>query len=431
MNFNNIKYNCDCGFSCRKINYFKKHTLVCIYKKDKKDKKENIIDLLDYEYKCNIEKLWNKNSDRIFMQELYPQIGEYVKHKLNPKILDIGFENYNIINYQLLENSNITYFQLEPFIENKIYKNDILLNCKVTELLNKYPNYSNYFEIIIDFGVLGNPNISKNWNKNEINKYIKNIYNSLANTGIYFLKIDYIYLNMSEFKLNFKDMIYSYFLPITFNNYPNNTLISQEDSDTSEFSHDDKYVFLFLEKKKIINNLVIVAYPNAESLWCEEKLNENTLVIIVFGNSKYGLDISKIKEIEFINAMKIVGCSYEFWNFPEKKIKYDKIISDEISIKIIEILDKYKDIESIYTHNESGEYGHFDSIKLHEIMKTLLYKYYKNLQKPKIYKFSPNFNNTLNIEESERKKKLLNCYKLHPIKLFREIENNFLEFNIF
>jgi hypothetical protein len=432
MDFDNIKYNCDCGFSCRKLNYFKNHKLVCFYKKDKLD---NIIDLLDYNQKCDIDKFWNLNSDRLFILELYPQIGEYVKHKFNSKILDIGFENYNIINYELLENSNITYFQLEPFIENKIYKNDKLLNCKVTELLHKYPEYSNYFKIIIDFGVLGNPNISKNWNKKEISEYIKNIYNSLDNTGIYFLKIDYINSTTNDLKLDFEDIIYSYFIPVSFNNYQNNIVISKDniDNDISEISKTDKYKFLFLEKKKIINNLVIVAYPNAESIWCDEKLNENTLVIVVFGLSKFGVEVSKIKENEFMNAMKITGCSYEFWNFPEKKIKYDKNITNEISIKIIEILNKYKDIESIYTHNENGEFGHFDSIMLHKIMKNLLYKYYENIftQAPKIYKFSPNLKKSLIFKESEIKKKLLDCYKLHPIKLFREIENNFVQFNIF
>jgi hypothetical protein len=71
------------------------------------------------------------------MQKLYPKIGQYLQHHLLPRILDIGFENYNIINKDLLGTPNIIYYQLEPFIENKTYKNDGLLECKVNELLNE------------------------------------------------------------------------------------------------------------------------------------------------------------------------------------------------------------------------------------------------------------------------------------------------------
>ena len=91
-------------------------------------------------------------------------------------------------------------------------------------------------------------------------------------------------------------------------------------------------------------------------------MDNNTHVIVVFGLSKLGQEIAKIRNNEFKNAMEIAGCSYEIWNYPEKsnKLKYDS----EIEEKIVKVLDNFKDIQSIYTHNEFGEYGHMDHIRL-------------------------------------------------------------------
>ena len=309
--------NCECGFSCKKLYYFTVHKKICKLENNDNKQSENLeID--------SITLWWNKYSDRVFMKELYPKIGKYLKHIFMPKILDIGFENFNIINKDLLNNPQITYFQLEPFIENKIYKNDFLLECKVTELIHYYPEYKKYFQIILDFGVLGAPSISKNWDKQEITNYIKNIYSVLRDDGIYILKIDLPYFDMEEYKLNFETMIYPYFDPISFEDYPNELHIFRENPRRPIFSKRDQYKFYFLKKKQNINNLVIVAHPDDESIWCDQKLDETTHVIAVFGFSKMGLETAKIREKEFIAAMEIVGCSYEFWNYPEKKIKIDK-----------------------------------------------------------------------------------------------------------
>ena len=159
-------YICDCGFSCKKSYYFQNHKSICKFESNKNF--NNAISQLEESDIESIRQWWNKYSDRIFMQKLYPKIGDYLKHHLLPKILDIGFENYNIINKDLLCNPNIIYYQLEPFIENKTYKNDGLLECKVTEMLDEYLELYNYFHIILDFGVLGAPSISQNWDEQEI-----------------------------------------------------------------------------------------------------------------------------------------------------------------------------------------------------------------------------------------------------------------------
>jgi LmbE family N-acetylglucosaminyl deacetylase len=380
----------------------------------------------------SIRQWWNKYSDRIFMQKLYPKIGEHLQHHLLPIILDIGFENYNIINKDLLGNSSIIYYQLEPFIENKTYKNDGLLECKVSEMLDKNLELYNYFNIILDFGVLGYPSISKKWTEGEIIEYIRNIHCALCHNGLYFLKIDLPYFEIPEYKLDFDKMIYPYFEPITFETYPNDLHIFRENINRPDFYKRDQYKFYFLKKKKEIIRLVFVAHLDDESIWCDEKLDDKTHVIVVFGLSKLGLEIAKLRKIEFKNAMKIAGCSYEIWNYPEKsyRLKTDYKIEENI----IKILDNFKNIKEIYTHNEIGEYGHMDHIRLHNIMKNVFQKYYKDRKSPEIYKFHPSLNynsedrfeNIPFAEVSEKRRKLLDCYKSQKLEKYRNIMLNFL-----
>jgi hypothetical protein len=232
-------YICECSFSCKKSHYFENHKAVCNFHKNKIF--NNAISNLEESEMESIRKWWNKYSDRIFMQELYPKIGNYLKNHLLPKILDIGFENYNIINKDLLDNPNIIYYQLEPFIENKTYKNDGLLECKVNEILDENLQFKKYFNIILDFGVLGAPSISKNWTEEEIIDYIRNIYSILQDNGLYFLKIDKPYFEMPEYKLDFDKMIYPYFEPITFETYPNDLHIFRENKNRPDFSRRDQY----------------------------------------------------------------------------------------------------------------------------------------------------------------------------------------------
>ena len=132
--------------------------------------------------------------------------------------------------------------------------------------------------------------------------------------------------------------------------------------------------------------------------------------------------------------MQIVGCSYEIWNYPEKlkRTQNDSIIEENI----IKVLDNFKNIKSIYTHNEFGEYGHMDHIKLHNIMKNVFQIYYKSGKSPEIYKFYPNLNynsedrfeNIPFSEETEKRRKLLDCYKSQTMEKYRNIQLNFIPF---
>jgi LmbE family N-acetylglucosaminyl deacetylase len=427
----NTAYKCECGFSCKKSHYFLNHKSVCKFKNN--DNFNTAISQLEDSEMDNIRNWWNKYSDRVFMQKLYPKIGDHFRHHLIPKILDIGFENYNIINKDLLNNPNMIYYQLEPFIENKKYKNDSLLECKVNEILEKNLQFIKYFNIVLDFGVLGFPSISKNWAKEEIIEYIRNIYCVLQDNGIYILKIDKPYFEMPEYKIDLDKMIYSFFEPITFESFPNDLHIYREDIRRLDFTKRDQYKFYFLRKKKEIKRLIFVAHPDDESIWSDEKLDNKTHVVVVFGLSKLGIEVAKFRKNEFKNAMEIAGCSYEIWNYPEK---LRNLQSDSIEENILKVLDKFKNIEEIYTHNEFGEYGHIDHIRLHNIMKNVFRKYYNTKKSPEIYNFNPNLNyksedrfeNIPFVEESERRRKLLDCYKSQTMQKYRNIKIDFSSF---
>jgi hypothetical protein len=150
---------------------------------------------------------------------------------------------------------------LEPFIENKKYKNDGLLECKVNEILDDNLQLKKYFHIILDFGVLGAPSISKNWTKEEIIEYIRNIYSILQDNGLYFLKIDLPYLEMPEYKLDFDKMIYPYFEPITFETYPNDLHIFRENINRPNFSKRRPIQILFFEEEERNNPSDICSTP--------------------------------------------------------------------------------------------------------------------------------------------------------------------------
>ena len=49
---------------------------------------------------------------------LYEKLGKHLSNSENPRILDVGVENYNSVCKGLINNTNIQYWQLDP---NKEY----------------------------------------------------------------------------------------------------------------------------------------------------------------------------------------------------------------------------------------------------------------------------------------------------------------------
>ena len=137
-----------------------------------------------------------------------------MQDKEEPRILDIGVEDYNSICPQLINNDLVEYWQLDPFKKSKT--NDGFYFCTMQECADKYPDSISKFDIIFDIGVLG-------WNGTKFNqleqeKYIKNIIRLLKKDGLYILHSDRIEQD-PEYQINLEKFIAPNFVSSKFSNY--------------------------------------------------------------------------------------------------------------------------------------------------------------------------------------------------------------------
>lgn len=196
----------------------------------------------------------------------------------------------------------------------------------------------------------------------------------------------------------------------------------------------------------MILNLVIVAHPDDESIWASDILDETTFVLVINGKNRYDEKITINRRNEMNNAMKMIKCEYKICNFPDKQYRWSTDLINNINSEILDTIKKFKFLKNIYTHNEYGEYGHIDHIKLHYLVKEI---YVKNINKSiNLFVFDPELgydkNNVINsIEESFKcsqkildritnknikytidtlkRKNLLDNYKHGNIDIFRNI----------
>ena len=146
---------------------------------------------------------WDTITDRIFLKEVYKDVG---KHLDSGRVLDIGVEDYNSVCKDLICNSKIEYWQLDP---NKTSEhNDGFLYCTMQEAASKYPLQNNFFDVIFDIGVLC-------WNGTKFSQqdqkdYVANVLSLLNENGIWILHGDSIETD-PEYVINFEENIYPYF----------------------------------------------------------------------------------------------------------------------------------------------------------------------------------------------------------------------------
>jgi len=173
----------------------------------------------------NVDAFWTKNSDRTFMMSFYPKLKQF------KTVLDIGARGYTYRCKDLIGSSKVSYFQMEPYPPEKM-NNDGLLQCTVQESLEKYPSYASFFDVIVDFGVLGWGAIKLT--SSDIVEYIKNVRGLLKEEGMYVLKVD----PSGKKRLDFSKYIEPYFKYQAFGGYKSTTKIG------------GKYGIFFLKKKK-------------------------------------------------------------------------------------------------------------------------------------------------------------------------------------
>ena len=181
----------------------------------------------------DIQNFFLKNIDRLFVKnELFPTIGTYLKDHGKKNVLNIGIEDYNIYDREFFKNDDINFYGLDKndksFLPSKwkhIYKMDLTQN-----LPERIPK----FDVIIDYGVIGWPGVNTYLNEEQITKYIKNVSLLLEKNGLYFLKLDYKYINSKHPQLYYSnklilDVISDFFVSSDFYDLSKKKLVQNND----------------------------------------------------------------------------------------------------------------------------------------------------------------------------------------------------------
>ena len=182
--------------------------------------------------------------------------------------------------------------------------------------------------------------------------------------------------------------------------------------------------------------IVFVAHPDDESIWASDILDNDTHVVVLFGQSKVSDNVTKCRLAEFESVMSITNSSWNYFRFPEKNRHMFRKNKTIIINKIFELLRSVPNVGEIYTHNSYGEYGHYDHIMCNDMVKHCYSLYYKNnIVKPALYEFYPHLNYNCegddrfkNIEyvvENDKHKLLLDQYKSQTVDLFRNLRFEF------
>lgn len=128
---------------------------------------------------------------------------------------------------------------------------------------------------------------------------------------------------------------------------------------------------------KSVNNLMIVAHPDDETLFGGSHLISDRYLVVCLTNAK------SYRAADFHKAMDIAECERIMLSYPDtqeipgEKLKYDPGYSwdyDQLAIQNdINLLLHYKKWDTVVTHNPEGEYGHFHHKKVNKYT-TALYK---------------------------------------------------------
>ena len=122
---------------------------------------------------------------------MFPKIGKYFKGADNKKVLDIGILSSNKADKDLLQNDNIEFYGVDK-VKNCEIPDDWteMFYIDLTEKDGFDKKLNKYFDAIIDYGVLGYPEVSNHFTENDFKNYINNILYILKDEGLYFFKVD-------------------------------------------------------------------------------------------------------------------------------------------------------------------------------------------------------------------------------------------------
>ncbi len=112
---------------------------------------------------------------------------------------------------------------------------------------------------------------------------------------------------------------------------------------------------------------MIVAHPDDETLFGGGELIQNAdsykVVVLDYGNHL-------VRHREFIKAMETLGVTkWEHWD--GEAFKTSAAYNESILIPLIQRVLNERDWEKVVTHNQSGEYGHYRHVGLHNVLARL------------------------------------------------------------
>lgn len=119
-------------------------------------------------------------------------------------------------------------------------------------------------------------------------------------------------------------------------------------------------------------NLMIVAHPDDELIFGGKMLldkNNWKVVCVTNGTAKSQDKFAMYKtdrKAEFINAMNVIGCSYEIWDHEDNlfNANWNELI---LTNELYRVINEYM-YDTIVTHNLQGEYGHVQHKKVSQLV---------------------------------------------------------------
>jgi len=145
----------------------------------------------------------------------------------------------------------------------------------------------------------------------------------------------------------------------------------------------------------VINKLMIVAHPDDETLFGGGELIQNAdsykVVVLDYGNHL-------VRHREFIKAMETLGVTkWEHWD--GEAFKTSAAYNESVLIPLIQRVLNERDWEKVVTHNQSGEYGHYRHVGLHNVLARLCPE--------KLWVFGRDSDNTLSNDVKNIKQNIL------------------------
>jgi hypothetical protein len=137
---------------------------------------------------------WNTKSNRkLMIDKYYKDIGEWLRYRDSKNVLDIGINMFNIYNKSYFNNENIKYYQIDINVPNEV-KDKLESTVIMDNFINldkKYKEYTDYFDVIISYGVLGYVEFTQE----QIGNYLLTASNLLKRDGKLYLKLDKKHMN--------------------------------------------------------------------------------------------------------------------------------------------------------------------------------------------------------------------------------------------